>query len=73
MPPLIRKATAADAWTVHDIMCSVSWISDATKSQDGYERTTESCERGEIFLLTVDEAVAAMMYPSAEGRLFWIV
>jgi GNAT superfamily N-acetyltransferase len=61
MPSLIRKATAADTQTVHDIMCSVSWISDATKSQDGYERTTESCKRGEIFLLTVDKAVAAMM------------
>jgi GNAT superfamily N-acetyltransferase len=61
MPPLIRKAIAADAQIVHDIMCSIPWINDASKSQDGYKKTTQSCERGEIFLLTVDKAVAAMM------------
>jgi GNAT superfamily N-acetyltransferase len=61
MRPVIRKATADDAQTVHDIMCAIPWISESTKSTDGFNKNKEACVRGEVFLLTINSTVAAMM------------
>jgi hypothetical protein len=61
MRPVIRKAKEADARVVHDIMRAIPWISEATKSTDGLIKTTESCSRGEVYLLTLEPIAAAMI------------
>jgi len=61
MRPVIRKAKKSDARAVHEIMSAIPWISEATKSADGLIKTTESCSRGEVYLLTLDSIAAAMM------------
>ena len=61
MKPVIRKADEADAQVVHDIMSGIRWISEATKSADGFMKTKEACVRGEIFVLLVDSIIASIM------------
>jgi hypothetical protein len=58
---VVRKATACDAQAVHDIMSTIPWISDATKSTEGYGKTKEACIRGTVYVLTVRSTIASMM------------
>jgi hypothetical protein len=61
MRSVIRRADKSDAQVVHDIMSAIPWISEATKSADGFIKTQESCARGDIYLLTFNSIVAAVM------------
>jgi hypothetical protein len=58
---MIRRATQDDARAIHDIMCSIAWIKNTVKSEDGYVKTKESSGRGEIFVSTDNSAIIAMM------------
>lgn len=55
---MIRKATEADAPSVHRIMVSIPWIKDTSKSADACKQI---CCRGEIYVLSVNSVIAAMM------------
>jgi|SRR5271168_2332894 len=61
MPPIIRKAEDTDARAVHEILCRISWISEATKSEDGFHKIMESCKRGEVWIVEVERIVLATM------------
>src|SRR5271156_96191 len=61
MRPIIRRADASDAQAVHNIMCAIPWISEATKSADGFVKTTETCARGEVFVLVANSVIASIM------------
>lgn len=61
MTPVIRKANESDAQVVHDIMSAIPWISEVTKSADGFIKAKESCIRGEVYLLARNSIVASMM------------
>jgi hypothetical protein len=61
MRQVISKADESHAQAVHDMMSAIPWISEATKSTDGFTKTKESCARGEVFIVTVGSTVASMM------------
>jgi hypothetical protein len=58
---VISKGDESHAQVVHDMMSAIPWISEATKSTDGFTKTKESCTRGEVFIVTVGSTVASMM------------
>ncbi|HKW53852.1 MAG TPA: hypothetical protein VJO12_09180 [Stellaceae bacterium] len=58
---MIRKADDSDAVIIHDMMSAIPWISETTKTADGLAKVTEFCNRGDIFVSTIDGKIAALM------------
>jgi hypothetical protein len=58
---VIGKAAEREAKAVQEIIAAIPWISEATKSADGFNKTKECCIRGEVFVVKVDCRITSMM------------
>jgi hypothetical protein len=58
---MIRRASEAEAQTIHALMGQIPWINAATKSADGFVKTKEACSQGDIFVATKNSTIVSMM------------
>jgi hypothetical protein len=61
MTPVICTADESHAQGVHEIVKAIPWISEATKSSDGFSKMRESCARGEVFIIVMNSRIASIM------------